>query len=151
MAKPIYIENLVEWRESFKYSYPVTVRFSETDAFGHMNNCISFVYFEEARINFFQRKLVWQKSGFLRRERRFPLLPIYNVIIGNKYFFDDSLQVYVKADTIGKTSVDLHYMILNEKGDICMTGRGRMVQISKATGKPVPWSETAMKCIQKSL
>lgn len=150
MAKPIYIENLVEWRESFKYSYPVTVRFSETDAFGHMNNCISFVYFEEARINFFKETGL-AEEWFSQKGETIPVTADLQCDYRKQVFFDDSLQVYVKADTIGKTSVDLHYMILNEKGDICMTGRGRMVQISKATGKPVPWSETAMKCIQKSL
>ena len=32
----------------------VRVRFSETDMYGHMNNTISFTYFEQARIDYFR-------------------------------------------------------------------------------------------------
>ena len=32
----------------------VRVRFSETDMYGHMNNTVSFTYFEQARIDYFR-------------------------------------------------------------------------------------------------
>lgn len=148
MAKPIYIDNLEEWKRSFNYCYPITVRFSETDAFGHMNNCVSFVYFEQARINFF-KKIGLAEEWFSKGGETIPVTADLQCDYMKQVFFDDSLQVYVKAETTGKTSVDLHYMIMNEKQEICMTGRGRMVQISKSTGRPVPWSETALECLRK--
>ena len=47
----------------------------------------------------------------------------------------------MKAATVGNSSVDIHYMAKNSKGDIVFTGRGSMVQIGRQTGKGVPWSE----------
>ncbi|BBP91364.1 hypothetical protein BsIDN1_49820 [Bacillus safensis] len=59
MRLPSYIEEpFEEWRASFRFYVETTVRFSETDMFGHMNNVTPFVYFEEARIAFF-----FQKNG----------------------------------------------------------------------------------------
>src|SRR5690625_7371140 len=36
------------------------------------------------------------------------------------------------------SSLDVHYMGLKENGDICLTGRGRMVNVDTTTGKAVP-------------
>ena len=39
MRLPSYIEEpFEEWRASFRFYVETTVRFSETDMFGHMNN-----------------------------------------------------------------------------------------------------------------
>ncbi|SHG86638.1 acyl-CoA thioester hydrolase, partial [Ornithinibacillus halophilus] len=42
---------------------------------------------------------------------------------------------------VGNTSIDIHYLALNEKGEWCFTGRGRLVYIHPTTGKPAPLSE----------
>jgi len=55
-------------------------------------------------------------------------------------FFDEHLKVYVKAEKIGTSSVDIHYMAKRD-GEVCFVGRGTIVQISKLTGKGVPWSD----------
>ncbi|WP_253291243.1 acyl-CoA thioesterase [Virgibacillus proomii] len=47
-----YIEDLNQWRSTFLFSIPVTVRFSETNLFGHMNNIAAFIYLEQVRIEF---------------------------------------------------------------------------------------------------
>lgn len=52
---PSYIEGSFDkWRQSFSFFEKVSVRFSETDMFGHMNNVTPFIYFEEARISYFK-------------------------------------------------------------------------------------------------
>ncbi|WP_279401609.1 acyl-CoA thioesterase [Piscibacillus salipiscarius] len=53
MRLPSYIEDLNQWRADFKFSSKIEIRFSETDMFGHMNNVSPFIYFEEARIKYF--------------------------------------------------------------------------------------------------
>ena len=55
--------------------------------------------------------------------------------------------VFVKAYRIGRSSVDLHYMIQNKQKEVVLTGRGTMVQISKETGKSVPWDEEMKRCL----
>ncbi|MEB1807712.1 MAG: acyl-CoA thioesterase [Bacillaceae bacterium] len=140
MASIPYIENIKEWEQAFSYYCPIKVRFSETDAFGHLNNTRVFVYFEEARIEYF--KSLGLMSEWMKKENDCIIVTAdlqCNYI--KQVFFDEQLKVYVTAHHIGNTSVDLHYMVKNEKGEICITGRGRIVQISKQTGKPVEWTD----------
>ena len=63
-------------------------------------------------------------------------------------YFGEPLLVYIKAAKIGTSSIDLHYMITKEDGSICNTGRGTLVQISKTTGKSIPWSDEAKKLLK---
>lgn len=59
----------------------------------------------------------------------------------SQVYFDELLKIYVKVSRIGNSSVDLHYMEVREDGSICFTGRGAIVQVSKSSGKSVPWTE----------
>ncbi|MFV8828699.1 acyl-CoA thioesterase [Alkalihalobacterium sp. APHAB7] len=139
MSSIPYIENIKEWEGTFSFYCPIKVRFSETDAFGHLNNTRVFIYFEEARIEYF--KSLGLMSEWMKKENDFIIVTAdlqCNYI--KQVFFDEQLKVYVTAHHIGNTSVDLHYMVKNQKDEICITGRGRIVQISKQTGKPVEWT-----------
>jgi acyl-CoA thioester hydrolase len=150
MKNIAYIENFDDWINGFTYSYPVKVRFSETDLFGHLNNTKVFVYFEEGRIEFFKEIGImqqWLTSG----GDGIPVTSDLQCNYLRQLFFDERLQVFVKINAIGKTSVDLHYMIKNHQGEICITGRGRMVQVHKKTGKPFEWDENMMEKLKSSI
>ncbi|WP_253291244.1 acyl-CoA thioesterase [Virgibacillus proomii] len=56
-------------------------------------------------------------------------------------YFDQTIHVYVKAHHVGRSSVDIHYMVLDDKQEIALTGRGRLVSIHAKTGKPVSLEE----------
>ncbi len=145
-----YIENLESWINSFSYSYPIKVRFSETDAFGHLNNTKVFVYFEEGRIEFFKEiglMQEWLSSG----GEGIPVTSDLQCDYLRQLYFDDRLTIFVKVHSIGRTSVDLHYLIKNEKGEVCITGRGRMVQVHKKIGKPIEWDENTKRKLETSL
>lgn len=150
MKKISYIDNYENWVNSFTYFYPVKVRFSETDLFGHLNNTKVFVYFEEGRIEFFKEIGImqqWLTSG----GEGIPVTSDLQCNYLRQVFFDETLNVYVKIDSIGSTSVDLHYMIKNQRGEICITGRGRMVQVHKKTGKPLEWALDMKKKLESSI
>ncbi len=51
--------------------------------------------------------------------------------------FDQKIQLYVKVHYIGNSSVDLHYMAIDEKEEIALTGRGRLVFVQAESGKPI--------------
>ncbi|WP_216828861.1 acyl-CoA thioesterase [Alkalihalobacterium elongatum] len=140
MSNISYIENLEEWKETFSFYCPIKVRFSETDAFGHLNNTKVFVYFEEARIEYF-KSLGLMKDWMTKENDAIIVTADLQCNYIRQLFFDEKIKVYVNANHIGNTSVDIHYMALNESGELCLTGRGSIVQISKQTGKPLPWSE----------
>ncbi|MBU8905098.1 acyl-CoA thioesterase [Desertibacillus haloalkaliphilus] len=135
-----YIENFSDWVDSFSYHHSITVRFSETDAFGHLNNTNVFVYFEEARIEFL--KTLGLMERWMRQESESILVTgDLQCDYLKQVFFDEKLDIYVKVATIGRTSADIHYMAKNEEGDVCFTGRGRIVQVSKQTNRSIAWDD----------
>lgn len=147
MSRIPYIEDLQEWEKSFSFYCPVKVRFCETDAFGHLNNTKAFIYFEEARIEFFKKlglMQIWASnehdSMIVAADQQCNYL--------KQVYFDENLKVYVKVNQIGNSSVDLHYMVKNKKGEIVLTSRSTIVQISKATGKSIPWTEEMRKLLE---
>lgn len=134
-----YIDDFKKWEEEFSFYAEVTVRFSETDMYGHLNNTVPFTYFEYARIEFF--KSVAFTAWVDRKADLIPVVADLQCDFLKQVFFDEKLKIYVKAAKVGNSSVDLHYMVKNEKGEICITGRGAIVQINRNTGKAVPWSD----------
>ena len=144
-----YIDSFENWVRSFRFSYPIKVRFSETDAFGHLNNTKVFVYFEEGRIEFF-KEIGLMEDWLAASNQTIPVTSDLQCNYLRQVFFDDRLKVFVKIDSIGNTSLDLHYLIMNQHGDICITGRGRIVQVDKKTGKPVFWSEEIKNKLETS-
>ncbi|GGJ84354.1 hypothetical protein GCM10007063_03580 [Lentibacillus kapialis] len=146
MSKVSYIDNLENWRSEFSFCIPIKIRFSETDMFGHVNNVSPFIYFEEGRIEFLKSIGMFDNdySGSM------PIVADLQCDYLKQMYFNEKLNLYVKADQIGTTSFDVHYMGLKSEGELCLTGRGRMVYIDPETGNPVPLSES-MKSSLKAI
>jgi acyl-CoA thioester hydrolase len=140
MSRITYIENMEKWKTGFYFKNEVKVRFSETDMFGHLNNTVPFIYFEEARIEYL-KKIGFMQAWVSPDSEKIPVVADLQCDFVKQVFFDEKLSIYVKVERIGKSSVDVHYLGENEKKEVCFTGRGTMVQISKKTGKGHPWSE----------
>ncbi|WP_409289665.1 acyl-CoA thioesterase [Peribacillus sp. SCS-37] len=140
MPRITYIDNLEEWSRSFHFSHDVSIRFSETDMFGHLNNTVPFTYFEEARIEYLKA------AGFMNKwlDPDFGLIPVVADLqcdFLTQAYFGEKLSIQVKTHSVGKASVDIHYRGAREDGTTVFTGRGAVVQISRQTGKPFPWTE----------
>ena len=133
-----YIKNPVSWEEEFSFYIPIKIRFSETDMFGHMNNVSPFIYFEEARIEYF--KQIGLFNDFSKSDV-VPVVADLQCDYIEQIFFDDVIDLYVKANRVGTSSLDIHYMAKNKAGRICLTGRGSVVHINKHTGKAMPLEE----------
>ncbi|MFD1206549.1 MULTISPECIES: thioesterase family protein [Sporosarcina] len=135
-----YIEDMQKWVEEFTFSVPVSVWFSETDMYGHLNNTVPFKYFEHARIEYL--KHVGQMDDWTDpKGQTIPVVADLQCDFLKQVYFDEHLDLYVKANSIGKSSVDLHYMAKNRKNEVVFTGRGTIVQIDRKTGKSFAWSE----------
>ncbi|MFJ7934963.1 acyl-CoA thioesterase [Sporosarcina sp. NPDC096371] len=135
-----YITDVSIWASEFTFSVPVTVRFSETDMYGHLNNTVAFTYFEYARIEFL--KHAGLMNDWLNPEgSAIPVVADLQCDYVKQVFFDETLTIYVKVATIGNSSLDIHYMAKNEQDDIVITGRGSIVQIGRESGKSVHWTE----------
>ncbi|GGA36134.1 acyl-CoA thioesterase [Psychrobacillus lasiicapitis] len=143
-----YIEDVASWEQEFSFFVEVSVRFSETDMYGHLNNTVTFAYFEYARIEYF--KHIHLMSDWLNpKGEKIPVVADLQCDYVKQVFFDEKLRIYVKANTLGSSSVDIHYMAKNEKGEIVFTGRGSVVQIDKKTGKASKWNEKEREVFQK--
>ncbi|WP_052345808.1 thioesterase family protein [Paucisalibacillus sp. EB02] len=138
MRKISYIQDLTTWREEFSFFIPIRIRFSETDMFGHVNNVSPFIYFEEARIEYLKSVGVFGDDA---NTEGIPIVADLQCDYLRQLFFQDSLRIYVKADQVGNTSFDIHYMGVNQEDEICLTGRGRIVYINSVTGKSLPLGE----------
>ena len=46
-------------RAEFRFWWPVTVRWGDMDAMGHVNNAIYFQYLESARVGYFETLVDW--------------------------------------------------------------------------------------------
>lgn len=140
MLKANYIEDFQEWSEGFTYAAPLTVRFSDLDSYGIVNNAVIISYLEYARIEYFKH------LGLMRDWLR-PSCPTALVLAdvqcdyAKPIQYDEQLRIYVKIERYGKSSVDIHYLGKDSKEDLVFTGRSTMVQIDKQTGKGSPWSE----------
>ncbi|MGM7702249.1 acyl-CoA thioesterase [Pseudalkalibacillus sp. Hm43] len=144
MKRIAYIEEWGNWVEEFHFHTDVKVRFSEVDPFNHLNNTVPFVYFEDARIQLFKAlgfMQEWSRPGSVT----IPVVSDLQCDYIRQVFFDEALKIYVKIANIGTTSIDLHYMAENEKKEQVFVGRGRIVHIDKAQGKPAKWTESMIE------
>ncbi|MEK3890469.1 acyl-CoA thioesterase [Bacillus sp. FSL K6-3431] len=142
-----YIKDMASWKSEFTFFHEIKVRFSETDMFGHMNNTVPFVYFEEARIEYFKH-LGFMDNWLNLDNDTIPVVADLQCDFHMQVYFGENLKVYVKSMKVGTTSVDLHYMGVKEDGSVCFTGRGRMVQYSKKNGKGEPWTREMKEKLQ---
>jgi acyl-CoA thioester hydrolase len=129
-----YIDDFEKWQQSFSFSISLTVRFSETDAFGHLNNTVPFTYFEDARIAFLS------SLGFEISLDQPTILVVADLQCDfiKQVFFNEKITLYTTVNNVGNTSFDIHYMAKNDQEQICFVGRGKLVLINKKTGKPTP-------------
>jgi acyl-CoA thioester hydrolase len=139
MSKVEYIDDVNTWRAGFEFFCPIKVRFGETDMFGHLNNANAFVYFEEARVEFF--KHIGLGEEWLYNEKVSNVVANIQCDYLRQVYFDEKLRVYVKIHRIGGASFDLHYMVLNEDNEISLTGKNTVVQMDRETGRSLPLSD----------
>ncbi|ARK20513.1 acyl-CoA thioesterase [Sporosarcina sp. P26b] len=135
-----YIEDAEQWEKGFEFHADVSVRFSETDMYGHLNNTKVFAYFEYARIEYL-KDLNHMAKWLDPKGLTIPIVADLQCDFVKQVYFDEKLRIYVKANSMGNSSVDLHYMAKNERNEIVCTGRGAIVQVGRKDGKPVAWTE----------
>lgn len=130
-----YVTNFKEWYSEFSFCTPIKVRFSETDMNGHMNNVSAFTYMEQARIEFFESKGLLEKFF---NEEGMMIVADLQCDYHQQMYFNEKVNMYVKINHIGTTSADVHYLAVNDKNDITLTGRNRLVYLNMKTKKTMP-------------
>lgn len=118
------------------YEIQVTVRFSETDALGHINNTSYFIYLEEARIRFIESLGFYmdtQKWNFILASTKCDFL--------SQGYFNQQLVIKTYVSKIGSKSFHLnHDIFLKGTNEIVAKGNAIMVYFNfeKQISEPLP-------------
>jgi acyl-CoA thioester hydrolase len=123
-------ENLAD----YKYKTLIPIRFSDMDAFGHVNNAVYLTYFEIARSNYWREiaQWNWDETGIIlgRSEINY-LKPITR---------HDQIACYVRTTRIGNSSFDVMHVLvkLTTNGEeICTTGKTVCISYDYGANKSV--------------
>lgn len=138
MANPVYIESIPETARLVQTSEYV-IRWSDMDAFGHVNNARYFTYFEQARVDWLRKigaghSIVVATLGctFLRA-----------------IVYPATIRVLFYLGPPGRKSIDSYYEI-RDKDDastVYTLGHGTVVWFDHAAGKSVEIPASIRKLI----
>ncbi len=115
----------------------VPIRFSDLDAYGHVNNAVFFTYLEVARVQLFAGHFTGSYSGeavFLVRSASCTYLkPVP---------FRPDILIDVSISRLRGGSMDLAYELSDGAGLVYATAATTLVSVNPETGRPVrlpPW------------
>ena len=123
----------------------ITVRFSDCDPLGHVNNAVYSTYLEQARIDLWRKQAGYElrraASGRHPRGEGF-ILARTEIDFRSQAHDGDELEVRLSLEAFGRTSAKYRYEIVD-------VGTGRLVAEAKSVqvwydydaGKPVPLSD----------
>lgn len=130
---------------SFRLSVPIDIRFSDTDAMGHVNNAAYLSYLEFARMKYWQ-KLTGEKNF---RKTNFILAHVSIDYLSPSYV-GESLLVFIRIREISRASFRFEYEI-QEAQTRRPVAKAETVQVmyDYAAGKVVRMEEAFRKRIQE--
>nr|WP_246246138.1 thioesterase family protein [Paenibacillus lemnae] len=129
--------------QTFHFSFPIKIRYCETDMLGHVNNVSYFMYFEQGRIEYFEHlnltdELFSQKAVSVVADLECQYLA--------QMYLKDPLILHVRVAEIGRSSMEIQYAIM-VKDQLKAAGRGTIVLVDTASGKSTPIPEEARRVI----
>ena len=126
--------------KNYKYRTLIPIRFSDMDAYGHVNNAVYLTYFEIARSNYWKEIVQWnwgENGIILGRSEINYLKPIT---------LNDEIACYVRTTRIGNSSFDVMHVLVKitaEGEEICTTGKTVCICYDYTANKSVsiPYAE----------
>lgn len=133
--------------EDFSFRAQVVIRWSDLDAFQHVNNALYLTYFEQGRIQYFKDLAIpwdWRETGAILAHASLDYLaPLH---------FNDLAWIYVRCSRLGQKSMDFDYLITieQENGEftIATIGKTSLVAYSYTKSISVKLPEEARKHIE---
>lgn len=119
----------------FKTKTQVTVRFSDTDAMGHMNNSRFFSFMEEGRVAYF--KALMQAENIQDAFKVFPfILAEIKCAFRAPVYCNDMIEVSLGITKVGTKSFVIEYELHETKsGKLVATGDSVLVMYDYKTGQ----------------
>lgn len=129
------------------HEIPVKVRFSETDALGHISNISYFIYLEEARTEFFA------ELGFGRDINNWKIiLASASCDFVSQGYYNQKLVVQTEVSRIGNSSFQVVHEIKDaESGELIAKGQASAVHFNFKTQKSEVLPEANRHELEKHL
>jgi acyl-CoA thioester hydrolase len=124
----------------------IDVRWSDLDAYAHVNGTTYFTYMETARVKLYESLGLDCLHGSVRTVIAKSECD-YRIAIGP----DDKVQVDIVVNRVGNTSLDLLYKLHDTKGQTFATGKTVMVTMDAETFQPVAVPECFRKIVNSSV
>lgn len=126
-------------------SHRLTVRFSDCDPLGHVNNAVYSTYLEQARIVLWRRQAGFElrraASGKQTRGEGF-ILARTEIDFRSEAHDGDELDVRLSLEGFGRTSARYSYEIVDSKtGRLVAEAKTVQVWYDYDAGKPVPLTD----------
>ena len=130
----------------YKHKLNITVRFSDLDAMGHVNNATFLTFLEEARFAYFGAVLKRDLSN-LNFEA---IIARIEIDYKNQICLGDKVVVYTRCPRIGEKSGDIENIIVVEKGNekiISASALSKLVSFDYKRGVSVPIPDDVRKAL----
>jgi acyl-CoA thioester hydrolase len=121
-----------------KYTYPLPLRWADTDAYGHVNNALFLRYMEEARTRMFQEMLPADEAD--RRRHAFVVARSVIDYRAPLPYRDESVDVHVWVLRCRSAILELGYEI-RDPGQVYAEATTAMAAYNLDTGGPRRLSE----------
>jgi acyl-CoA thioester hydrolase len=121
------------------FEHPVTVRWRDVDAFGHVNNAVFLTYLEEGRDAFYEHVLGGPDYVLARAEIDWRAEVRYT---------DKSVRVRIEVERLGTTSLTTTETILTPAGEVAAQARVVTVRWDAAAHKPLPFTDAERTSLQ---
>jgi acyl-CoA thioester hydrolase len=113
------------------FEHPVTVRWRDTDALGHVNHAVFLTYLEEGRDGFYLKILGNPEYVVVRLEID---------LRAEVFHRDRRLTVRIAVERVGTTSLTTRETIENAAGELVAEARVITLRWDSGERKPVPFS-----------
>ncbi len=129
-----------EAQTEFLHHYPATmtqtVAWGDMDALGHVNNTVYYRYFENIRIDFFQRLDLFE---LLEEQKLAPVLSESQCRFRRPVYFPDTLLLGTRIATLSDDRLTMEYGIFSQSQQALVTqGSATVVCVDTRTGRPAP-------------
>lgn len=128
------------WKNRFRFSTPISIRYCETDKSGHLNNISYVIYYEQGRVEYLNLLGIGKPMFEEEHDIMFVAIDIECQYLAQVYF-GDVLQLGVRIAKLGNRSLDMEYYLVTKRGEeevLVATGRGACAFISKESGRSIP-------------
>lgn len=124
----------------------IPVRFSETDANGHVSHHSYVIYCEQARTQFIDELLGpeydWGQNMLV--------LAHQSITYHKPAFFRQTLNVYSGIERLGRSSMDFYYRIdIQGAPGMITSGYATVVLVDHDTGKGTPWPSSLRSKVEQ--